>query len=210
MGPDETKVIVKNLLLALRQLILPRPLERHTRNCIGKCEEIKAVASQLNSLDLATLVNLTQFIAICSLDISILARQVIMPTRSWKRTLHARHLALALYELLEDVPQLLGKPLKNIVSRGKYPELDMRNLDICRTKLIELLGRHKNSLHDVRIITAAHRDHNGTELLNIIDSLDVDRMRKLAHGAMHWCADTLNYLQHLTIEHSEIIIESKG
>ena len=201
---------VKDLLLALRQFLIPRPLERCTRKCIGKCEELKAVASQLKSPDLVTLSNLSQFIAICSLDISILARHVLFPTRSWKRTLHARHLALALYELSEDMPQLLGKSLRDILSRGSNSEQDLRGLDVCSSNLSKLLGQHKDSLHDVRIITAAHRDHNGTVLLKTIDGLDVDKMRKLAHGSMHWCADTLNYLQHVTAERCETIINTKA
>jgi hypothetical protein len=206
----DTENNVKDMFLALRQFLIPRPLERCARKCIGKCEELKAVASQLKSPDLVTLANLSQFIAICSLDISILARNVLIPARSWKRTLHARHLALALYELSEDMPQLLGKPLRDIVSRGSNHEQDLRELDMCRSNLSKLLGQHKDSLHDVRIITVAHRDHNGTDLLKTIDGLDVDRMRELAHSAMHWCAHTLNFLQHLTAEHFETILNTRA
>ena len=194
---------MNSLFNTLRNIFVPRALERHARRCISNCEKIKDVASQLNLTDLIELANLAQFIAICSLDISTMTRHILLPIRSWKRTLHARHLALALFELSDDMPQLLGKSVRAIIARCSCPEQYLHDLDVCRHNLSELMCKHTESLLDVRRITAAHRDHDAMVLLKTIDNVNVDKMMDLAHSTIYWCADTLGYLQRLTNECSE-------
>lgn len=197
---------ISNIFLGLYHVVVPRDLERTTRYCLHKNQELKDVATRLNLPDVVQFANVAQFLSICALDITMLARQVLLPFNSWKHKLHARHLALALFELSDDMPQLFGKSFRDLIQRGPQPDEHIAALNECRNALSVLMEVHTQRLTDVRNVTAAHRDHDATALLKMIDSVDVTRFRDLAQDAMNWCTSALAFVGKVSNDYNQMIL----
>jgi len=198
---------MKKLIHALYHLFVPGALERTLRHHFRNHEELKATAKSMGLDDVVTLANLGQFLAICSMDISQLSRHVLIAWPSWKRRLHARHLMLAIYELNDDIPQILGKRMRTILARGPSPDRHLAALTNCRTSLAALLRDARAQLHEVRTVTAAHRDHDATLLLKTIDGIDVAKTRDLGIEIQGWCSDTIHVLGAAAQEYNDTKIK---
>jgi hypothetical protein len=119
------------------------------------------------------------FLNIAAHDVSILLLQIAKERESWERKLIARHLALVVYETAEDMTQLLGKPLRDAVQKlGLLDKLD-RELRYARQPLDDFWRVNAPFLKSLRTSSAAHRDHDGVALFELIDAIDVDRIFKI-------------------------------
>ncbi|MGR4869435.1 hypothetical protein ACIPRI_11275 [Variovorax sp. LARHSF232] len=117
--------------------------------------------------------NVGLFIAIAEQDLSTYAESILHGRSQWHRKFHARGLAVLLYELAEDLPELLGKNYRKwLIELGLGDEwLDRLN---AITKSIAAFRRaHEPFLLKVRNYVGAHRDHDAYAQLEVLEGLDV-------------------------------------
>ena len=121
--------------------------------------------------ELERILNLIGFIDLSSIDISVLSEKLIADNNKWSRNLYARYAYMMMYELTEDILQLLGNDRKK---DGKV--LGVRSLVECvgdvqlTEKLKEVSGSWNNfwkkigtsgrNFSQIRNISTAHRDHD--------------------------------------------------
>lgn len=195
------------MFLAFYYLVVPGALERTARHLFRKQQELINEATTLGLDDSVHLANLAQFMAICSLDIIQLNRQILFAWPSWTKKLHSRHLMLAIYELDDDMSCLLGKSLREIIARGPTPNKYLEQLAQCREYLTLLLKNYRRHILDVRTISAAHRDHDATLLLKTIDSINVPHTRDLAIKLQEWFSMTIHFLNDVATDYNKRRIE---
>lgn len=111
--------------------------------------------------------NIGLYVNVAAHDLSILVQQVALERDPWARRLSSRHVILVMYEVTEDMTQLLGRRLREALSRlglldGK--DAALRNI---RAPLDRFWSEHSRSLNEVRRAIAAHRDLDGLRLLQV-------------------------------------------
>lgn len=155
--------------------------------------EFRKKALKQNRQDLMTLINATQFLLICTLDISSLCNSTIFSPFHWQRQLHVRHLALALFEFEDDMPKLLGKDFRYAL--GQMPDAlqHLATLATLRNDLASTLHTHHRMLMELRHLSAAHREQNSELLLKTIKSADRLAVINIANGVLWWAAKTEAY-----------------
>lgn len=123
--------------------------------------------------------NIALYLNIAAHDISILVLQVSAEQEVWNRKLAARHLALAAYETVEDMRQLLGQPIRQSLEKlGLLAVLDSA-LRKAREPLDSYWENYSQSLKSIRVDAVAHRFHDGVSLFERIDLIDVEKMLEL-------------------------------
>jgi hypothetical protein len=127
----------------------------------------------------AQLWNLGIYINIAAHDLSVLVMQIHFEREMWARRQIARHIVLTIYEVTEDMTQLLGKrirePLNTLGLLSKY-DADLRRV---RQPLDRFWKQHQQKLSDVRCMSTAHRELDGLSLLESIESINIEEIAKL-------------------------------
>jgi hypothetical protein len=127
----------------------------------------------------AQLWNVGIYISIAAHDLSVLVMQLHFERDLWTRKQIARHVALAIYEITEDMTQLLGKKIRDpLETLGLLSKFDSE-LRRVREPLDKFWKQHQGKLKDVRTMTAAHRDLDGVSLLESIESINLVEFAQL-------------------------------
>jgi argininosuccinate lyase len=139
-------------------------------------ETLRKTIEQLRTQGFKThepLWNACLYLNIASHDLSLLVQDLSMKRDDWHRRFMARHLALLLYETTEDIRSLLGKTFRDALNRlGLLTRFEPR-LKNARKPLDEFWDHHQAALKQIRIVSAAHRDHDALTTLSVIQSIDV-------------------------------------
>lgn len=123
--------------------------------------------------------NVALYMNIAAHDLSVLVAQLHFEREPWARRLIARHVVLAMYEVTEDMTQLLGRRLREpLQSLGLLAMFDAE-LRQARAPLDAFWRQHQEKLSEIRVMSAAHRDLDGLALLETVESLDMEELFKL-------------------------------
>jgi hypothetical protein len=160
--------------------------KNHTENLTALENTLATLSSTRKKFESAKLAkgvpifNLAQFAFLVQYDVSALAHDALLAKSVWRRKLYCRLLAVTLIESVEDLTKLAGWEFTKLVD-GVYsdPSVQQRLLSI-RQDLHKFLKKYEKMLRDVRQNAAAHRDHDATKQLQIIESLDCDKVLKAA------------------------------
>jgi hypothetical protein len=119
----------------------------------------------------ADVYNVALFIALAERDTSAYSEAIFVARSEWHRQFHARGLAVLLFELSEDLPELLGGKY-----RARMRELSLEpswfdRLNEATAKLAAFRREHTAFLKRVRTYVGAHRDHDAVAQLEVLTSL---------------------------------------
>lgn len=116
--------------------------------------------------------NLIGFIDLNSIDISVLSQKMITEKNKWSRNMYARYAYMMMYELTEDVIQLLGKDKDKDTGQlyGIRPLVEGIGDEQLTTELNKVSGLWNNfwkkigvngrDFSQIRNTSTAHRDHD--------------------------------------------------
>ena len=137
-------------------------------------------AFDLNLQHYARFYNISLFILIMEHDMSVLIQQSVRAnTREWERKYIARQIAVLLYEMSEDIPQILGKEFReSLKTFPLWDEAEKERGQISKN-LNQFKVSHGKMLGEFRNFATAHRDHDAAKQMAIIDNLDSDNIYKL-------------------------------
>lgn len=197
------------LLRHCYHLLIPGALELTLRRFLRKQEELKSVATRMELSDVVKMCNCSQFLAICSFDVSVLTKRILIALPTWQRKLQARHLLLAIHELAEDVPQVLGRDLRVALAAGPNPQGHNAELGELQKALASTVVNWRNQIRTIRTISAAHRDHDATLLLGTIDSIHVPSVRDLGIEIHQWCSRAIDFLGRASEEYNQRTIDDR-
>jgi hypothetical protein len=127
----------------------------------------------------AALWNAGIYVNLAAHDLSVLVEQLAFERDVWARRLIARHVALLVYEITEDLRELLGKRLRDpLATLGLLATYDV-SLRRAREPLDRFWDQKRSELQRVRVTTAAHRDLDGLAILETVEAIDVHHMIKV-------------------------------
>jgi hypothetical protein len=110
---------LERVVLSLPRRNLRKQTARKLRvleSTLQTCATERTRSEKRNLHEVAHLYGASQFCLICEADITVLLCEMMCADEEWARFLFARHLALALVEDAEDVPQVLGRRFRDALS----------------------------------------------------------------------------------------------
>ena len=122
--------------------------------------------------ELEKIFNLTGFVDINSIDICLLSQKMIKERKKWSRNLYARYAYMLMYELTEDITQLLGNDkdkktghvygIRTLVKSMGDQELEneLNNNSKLWNGFWDKIGANGRDFSSIRNTSTAHRDHD--------------------------------------------------
>jgi hypothetical protein len=148
--------------------------------------------------------NIGIYLNIAAHDLSILVMQLHFERDAWTRRQIARHAVLTIYEVTEDMTQLLGKKIREpLETLGLLTRFDS-DLRRVRQPLDLFWKLHHEKLSDVRCMSAAHRDLDGLSLLESIESINILEIAELGLEVGRILNDIGSVLQSIIDECSKV------
>lgn len=164
-----------------------RKLRKNTAKVISFIEEtlpsIERQWHQAKGLGLAKysmLYNGMSFLLLMHYDFSVLALNHATEVDDQKKNLYARQLCLLLHEALDDLPQVFGSTFRN--SLHALPNGSQYEDEVLQTLRTLTVFRKANQayLADIRHFVAAHRDHNALKQLEIMRTIENNRLMDMS------------------------------
>lgn len=142
--------------------------------------QMRAGAEQIADSALAELINFIQFVLLNHRDIVQLIVDIVRAQNPERAALYVRVLAVVLFELCEDLDELFNRDFRErFVSF--FP--DVAGSDQFRQMCKEFNRFRevsKHTLKDVRNCVMAHREHNVSRQLKLLEALDQNSILDLA------------------------------
>lgn len=138
----------------------------------------KALAIGLPSY--AGVYNVALYVAIAEHDLCTYAEELVFARSEWHRKFHARGLAVVMFEVAEDLPELLGKQYRAWLRELDAPSTQIERLNAIGKSLSAFRKAHEPFLANVRNYVGAHRDHDAFVQLEVLEKLDVLEVFRLA------------------------------
>ena len=113
-------------------------------------------------------------------DLTILVCDTVCRSERWESHLYGRLLAMTMLECVEDIPQVLGKEFRSALFSIDSDAAKKTQLNNFISQLTNFRKTHEHDLRYIRIIAAAHRDHDVKRQLEVIETIDTRRLMDLS------------------------------
>lgn len=140
--------------------------------------EARETAKDKGLLDLDNILNVSQYMTICNYDLSIIVKNIPLSHNDWEKKLHARLLALIIFEFLDDLGGLLGKNFRDNIenlSNSAY----LKQLGLVAKEFYKYKKKNQKMLKDIRVQAIGHREQDAKKQLEIIEKINTDNIFNL-------------------------------
>ena len=186
-----------------------RMMDRH-RNVESLEQTFVATLKQRRQFEAANqvhhvrVVNAVQFVILWNWDLMTLLGQ-LQQTREawsegWNRKLHARVLALTIYESLIKLKDLLDKDwsrkwsLRRALNVLNVEPVIGPQLDRLHARLVAIFDQHGDLLKGIRDNVIGHRDQDVSLQLQWVRNADIKEIEELGWQLVAWTTDLINVL----------------
>ena len=149
-------------------------------NTIRTFEKERARSIRLGMPNYLAVHDATLFLVLFSYDLTVLQADCLSELRLSRKNLYARQLSLLIYEGLDDLVVVLGKPLRSAVESFTNEQEVLQRLGECTKQLNALRKKHEAELSEIRQVVAAHREHRPDLQLQVMQKMDPRRIDALA------------------------------
>jgi len=115
--------------------------------------------------------NAAGFINMSSYDLKVIVKEMTLATDEWTKRYFARQTCHLIYELINDLFEILGKDFKNQIEKLTDNENLKTSLIDIRAKLNDFKTDTFERLKEIRNVSSAHRDKDFIVQLRLIDSI---------------------------------------
>ena len=129
--------------------------------------------------------NLALFVLNVEYDVSALKMTYLEMFNPWYKKFAIRMLAVQLYEISEDFPQLLGTRFRQLIQQFDHQNRLENELNQITGGINKFKNDHSTELKEIRNYIGAHRDHNGNTQLKLIEGMDSFLILDLAAQLMN-------------------------
>lgn len=144
--------------------------------------------------------NLSLYVLVFEYDFTILRTDALFAIRLWKKQFIARQMAILLYEVSHDLPNLLGKDFRESLKTISLPESEWNELN----RISKALNKFKNEQHDflneLRNFVGAHRDNDAGKQLEIIEKIELLEMMKIGEKFYDAFRDLIPFLTRIIMQ----------
>lgn len=137
-------------------------------------------AVELALPNVVTAYNLGLYILLLEMDWSEMSWDMMHAPNEWRRKFVARQMAIFLYEVSEDLTQLLGPNYREALNSLGIGDEIVQELGRISRQLNRFKDTNKDFLKRIREFIGAHRDHDAAAQLDILDNLEPLKIYALA------------------------------
>lgn len=116
--------------------------------------------------------NAAGFINMSSYDLKVIVKEMTFATDEWTKRYFARQTSHLIYELTNDLFEILGKDFKVRIEKLTDNDNLKASLINIRTKLNSFKADTFDKLKEIRNVSSAHRDKDFITQLRLIDSIN--------------------------------------
>lgn len=142
------------------------------------------------------------YLTVILMDISVLNTHLAITIDEEIKGVYARHVALLIYEYLDDQPGIFGKEFRDIVSKLPHSSEHLEELRDLGSDLKEIRKHYGKLLYQIRNNVVAHMEQDGERQLEIIESIDLEDMVKLAKTIQKSIGNYTRLLANIAISYS--------
>jgi hypothetical protein len=142
--------------------------------------------------------NVALYLLVFERDFTVLKWDGLHATESWKRNLTTRLIGVMVYEAAEDLSQLLGQDFREMLSRFPVDEEQRDSFDCLKRELSRFFKTNRVFLKDMRNFVAAHRDHDASKQLDVIEGIEFARTIGVAGDLYLIIRELTKFLIHVT------------
>jgi len=142
----------------------------------------------MGSADDILLINVVQFSLLFNFDLSCLLRDLRARKGTWHVKLHARHLALTMFECVDDFLALLGKDFRALVASTDSTGAALAKLNDLHSHLRVFQDQHRE-FGPIRHNITAHREHNAAVQIHLLQNLDDAAIENAALAMIQWLSN---------------------
>jgi hypothetical protein len=125
--------------------------------------------------------NVGLYLLLLDQDLADFTDDLVCAVGERRRIFVAKHEAVLLYEAAEDLPQLLGRQLRDAVKVLGVSEEQQKRLDVVSSELNQFWQTEREFLGKIRNALAAHREHDALGYLEALEQ--VKPLEVMARGA---------------------------
>ena len=160
----------------------------------------------------ARIANIALFLLVLERDMAEYKLEMVSSLEGWRLRLTARNVGLLLYEMSEDLPELLGKEFRKSIEFFELPQPLVDEFTVLRRLLNKWANTNRAFLgNQVRNVCAGHRDLDAVKLLetiNAIDPVDVFRISGEFYDILkplsNWLVKVITHIRGLKVMLKEI------
>ncbi len=170
-------------------------------NILGIFNDYRIAVYHTNLTTLRYFCDFAIFTLLGSYDLWISLCDYQKSIKKYQQKYYARQISLLVFELLSDIPQRFSKFII-LFDKIDNDSLQKSALEV-RKKFNKIRNDNEKEFKDIRNLTIAHREHNITEQINIINKIDSEviiefglsylKEIEILHDLMN---NILQYLQH--------------
>lgn len=134
----------------------------------------------MNLRDHTVVYNAALFSVFVQQDLISHARGLLFAGSGWDQTFFARGMAVAMYEAVDDSPQVLGKQYRESLHALLRSTDLIVELSAITRKFSQFRKKHGEFLEEVRQVIGAHRDHDALRQSEMLEGLDVLKLNELS------------------------------
>jgi hypothetical protein len=139
------------------------------------------------------------YVLVFEYDIAILKNDALFAIRAWKKNFVARQLAVILYEVAHDLPELLGKDFRVSLKTLPLTDADWETFNGIMKLINKFKTEHRDLLNELRNFVGAHRDKDAGKQLEIIEKVDLLKMLELSGQFYVAVRELVPFLTKLTL-----------
>jgi hypothetical protein len=181
--PGRLRHFIESAILAAPRHRLRKASRKKLNAAVRALEQVRETRAKLtkyNMPDVLELYDVSQFCIMYAADLTVLTRDMACHQDWWESRLYARLLAMTMLECAEDLPAVLGKKFRDSLAVVVPDDRHRERLSKITSDLSDFRKRHERELRDIRRIAAAHRDHNPSLVISLIEQLDTQALLSMA------------------------------
>ena len=152
---------------------------REFRACMSAIAQVRELGRKNRALSMTVkrdmartkqVIDLSLYLLLISYDLLEFKRDIQLAVGRPRRGFVARHLALLLHEMLEELPKLIGRPYRESLRVLGVLEQAVAQLDAIGSDLSAFRRGHQEFLSLTRNLVVAHREHDAHIQLEVMDT----------------------------------------
>ncbi len=136
--------------------------------------------------EIVKIVNADQFIELSMNDLTLMVDSIITPQTGSHQILYVRVAVLILAEMMEDIPELLGKDFREALVQSGCEHALMEEFSPIGRAFGQLRREHETDLKKIRNISIAHREKDAEAQIELMEVIDVSNVVRLATELIKW------------------------
>jgi hypothetical protein len=174
-GSEQLKNAIETVLLFRNRLRMRSDARKRMKIRIQALTSVRKTlehATTMRAQNIQVVFNVALYLMQLDQDLAYFTTDMVQAVGDRRRAFVAKHEAVLLYEVAEDVPQLLGKQFRGAIAALSIPEEQVQLIKAVSSDLNRFWREHRVFLGTIRNVLAAHRERDALTYARALDAIE--------------------------------------